>query len=51
VHLLWIGVGTEEPAMMHAGIVKLHTALDEAKVGHVLTVAGTSHECRHGAAT
>jgi enterochelin esterase family protein len=45
VHLLWIGVGTEEPAMMHAGIVKLHTALDEAKVGHVFYESpGTSHE-------
>jgi enterochelin esterase family protein len=45
VHLLWIGVGTEEPAMMHAGIVKLHTALDEAKVGHVFYESpGTAHE-------
>ena len=45
VHLLWIGVGTEEPAMMHAGIVKLHAALDEAKVTHIFYESpGTSHE-------
>jgi enterochelin esterase family protein len=45
VHLLWIGVGTEEPAMMHAGILKLHTALDEAHVKHVFYESpGTSHE-------
>ncbi len=45
VHLLWIGVGTEEPAMMHAGIVKLHASLDEAKVKHVFYESpGTSHE-------
>jgi enterochelin esterase family protein len=45
VHLLWIGVGTEEPAMMHAGIVKLHNALDEAKVTHIFYESpGTAHE-------
>jgi enterochelin esterase family protein len=45
VHLLWIGVGTEEPAMMHAGIVKLHASLDEASVKHVFYESpGTSHE-------
>jgi len=45
VHLLWIGVGTEEPAGMHAGIVRLHTALDEANVKHVFYESpGTSHE-------
>ncbi len=45
VHLLWIGVGTEEPAMMHAGIVKLHTTLDEAKIKHVFYESpGTAHE-------
>jgi enterochelin esterase family protein len=45
VHLLWIGVGTEEPAMMHAGIVKLNTALDDAKVAHIFYESpGTAHE-------
>jgi enterochelin esterase family protein len=45
VHLLWIGVGTEEPAQMHAGIVKLHDAFTEASVKHVFYESpGTSHE-------
>ena len=45
VHLLWIGVGTDEPAMMHAGIAKLHDSLTEAKVAHVFYESpGTSHE-------
>jgi len=45
VHLLWIGVGTEEPAMMHAGLEKLHTALLEANIKHVFYESpGTSHE-------
>jgi enterochelin esterase family protein len=45
VHLLWIGVGTEEPAGMHAGIARLHTALEEANVKHVFYESrGTSHE-------
>ena len=45
VHLLWLGVGTEEPTMMRTGLVRLHTSLDEAKVGHVFYESpGTSHE-------
>jgi enterochelin esterase family protein len=45
VHLLWIGVGTEEPAQMHAGIVRLHDSLTEANVKHVFYESpGTSHE-------
>ena len=45
VHLLWIGVGTDEPAMMHAGILKLHKALDDGKVTHIFYESpGTSHE-------
>lgn len=45
VHLLWIGVGTEEPAMMHAGIVRLHEGLNDAHVQHVFYESpGTSHE-------
>ncbi len=45
VHLLWIGVGTEEPAQMHAGIVALHDALNGANVKHIFYESpGTSHE-------
>ena len=45
VHLLWIGVGTEEPAQMRAGIQKLNTALTEANVKHEFYESpGTAHE-------
>ena len=45
VHLLWIGVGTDEPDRMKAGLEKLHTSLDEAKIRHVFYESpGTSHE-------
>ena len=45
VHLLWIGVGSEEPKGMHDGLVNLHKALDEAHVQHVFYESpGTSHE-------
>jgi enterochelin esterase family protein len=45
VHLLWLGVGTEEPAMMKAGLERLHTSLDEAHIQHVFYESpGTSHE-------
>jgi enterochelin esterase family protein len=45
VHLVWIGVGTEEPAMMHTGIVGFHDALTKASVKHVFYESpGTSHE-------
>ena len=45
VHLLWVGVGTDEPAMMHAGLERLHTSLQEAKIQHVFYESpGTSHE-------
>jgi enterochelin esterase family protein len=45
VHLLWIGVGTDEPAMMKAGIEKLHTALVDANVQHQFYESpGTAHE-------
>ncbi|HEX4283744.1 MAG TPA: alpha/beta hydrolase-fold protein [Terracidiphilus sp.] len=45
VHLLWIGVGTEEPAMMHAGLVRMHESLDEAHIKHIFYESpGTSHE-------
>ncbi|MFL6306074.1 MAG: alpha/beta hydrolase-fold protein [Candidatus Sulfotelmatobacter sp.] len=45
VHLLWIGVGTHEPAMMKNGIERLHTSLDEAHIQHVFYESpGTDHE-------
>jgi enterochelin esterase-like enzyme len=45
VHLLWLGVGTDEPERMKAGLEKLHTALDDAKIKHVFYESpGTSHE-------
>lgn len=45
VHLLWIGVGTEEPAMMHAGLVRLHDALSDAHIQHIFYESpGTAHE-------
>ncbi len=45
VHLLWIGVGTEEPARMKSGLESLHGTLDEAKIQHVFYESpGTNHE-------
>jgi enterochelin esterase family protein len=45
VHLLWVGVGTEEPARMREGLLRLHASLDEAKIRHVFYESpGTSHE-------
>ena len=45
VHLLWIGVGTEEPPQMKVGIEKLNTSLEEAKIQHVFYESpGTNHE-------
>ncbi len=45
VHLLWIGVGTDEPERMKAGLEKLNTSLDEGKIAHVFYESpGTSHE-------
>ncbi len=45
VHLLWLGVGTDEPERMKAGIEKIHSSLDEAKIKHVFYESpGTSHE-------
>jgi enterochelin esterase family protein len=45
VHLLWLGVGTEEPAMMRNGLLRLHTSLEEAKIPHIFYESpGTSHE-------
>jgi enterochelin esterase family protein len=45
VHLLWIGVGTDEPDRMKEGLEKLQTSLDEGKIKHVFYESpGTSHE-------
>ncbi len=45
VHLLWLGVGTDEPARMKDGIERLHTSLTEAKIQHVFYESpGTAHE-------
>jgi enterochelin esterase family protein len=45
VHLLWLGVGTDEPANMHAGIERLHTSLTDANIKHVFYESpGTAHE-------
>ena len=45
VHLLWIGVGTEEPANMHAGLVRLHDFLTQTNVKHVFYESpSASHE-------
>jgi enterochelin esterase family protein len=45
VHLLWIGVGTDEPERMKQGIEQLHAALDQANIQHVFYESpGTNHE-------
>ena len=45
VHLLWIGVGTEEPERMRTGLQRLHTSLQEANIQHVFYESpGTDHE-------
>ena len=45
VHLLWIGVGTNEPERMKAGLEGLNAALDEANIKHVFYKSpGTDHE-------
>ncbi|MBN1832587.1 MAG: esterase [Deltaproteobacteria bacterium] len=45
VHLLWLGVGTEEPENMRDGIRRLHKSLLEANIEHVYYESpGTDHE-------
>ncbi|MDX2149620.1 MAG: alpha/beta hydrolase-fold protein [Bryobacteraceae bacterium] len=45
VHVLWLGVGTEEPERFKQGIRRLHAALEEAKIEHVYVESpGTDHE-------
>jgi enterochelin esterase-like enzyme len=45
VRLLWLGIGTQEPERMLAGIRGLHTSLTEAGIQHVYYESpGTDHE-------
>jgi enterochelin esterase-like enzyme len=45
VHLLWLGVGTQEPERLRARILRLHTSLQEMKIQHVFYESpGTDHE-------
>jgi enterochelin esterase-like enzyme len=45
VHLLWLGVGTNEPERMRAALQRLHTSLLEANIQHVFYESpGTDHE-------
>lgn len=45
VHLLWVGVGTKEPERMRAGLLRLHSSLDEANIPHIFyESSGTDHE-------
>lgn len=45
VHLLWLGVGTDEPAWIKTGLENMNTALNEGNVKHVFYESpGTSHE-------
>ncbi len=45
VHLLWLGVGTEEPARMRESLLSLHKSLEEAGIRHVFYESpGTGHE-------
>jgi len=45
VHLLWLGVGTNEPERMRARLQRLHTSLLEANIQHVFYESpGTDHE-------
>jgi len=45
VHLLWLGVGTNEPERMRGGLQRLHASLLEANIQHVFYESpGTDHE-------
>jgi enterochelin esterase family protein len=45
VHLLWLGVGTNEPERMRTGIQNLHHSLKEANIAHIYYESpGTDHE-------
>ena len=45
VHLLWMGVGANEPERMRAGLLRLHASLQDANIQHVFYESpGTDHE-------
>jgi enterochelin esterase family protein len=45
VRLLWLGVGTKEPERMRAGLLRLHSVLEDAHIKHVFYESpGTDHE-------
>ena len=45
VHLLWLGVGTNEPERMRAGLKRFDASLQEANIQHVFYESpGTDHE-------
>ncbi|HEV8427520.1 MAG TPA: alpha/beta hydrolase-fold protein [Pyrinomonadaceae bacterium] len=45
VHLLWLGVGTNEPERMRTGLRNLHNSLQEANIPHIYYESpGTDHE-------
>jgi enterochelin esterase family protein len=45
VHVLWLGVGTDEPERMLEGIRGLHAALTGARIEHIYRESpGTDHE-------
>ena len=45
VHLLWLGVGTQEPERMRAGLLRLHNSFQEANIQHIFYESpGTDHE-------
>ena len=45
VHLLWLGVGTNEMKPIHDGLIAFNQVLDDAKIKHVFYQSpGTAHE-------
>jgi enterochelin esterase-like enzyme len=45
VHVLWLGVGTQEPERMRSGLLKLHASLQDANIPHIFYESpGTDHE-------
>lgn len=45
VHVLWLGIGTDEPKNMRESIHRLHQSLNDANIKHVFVEAqGTDHE-------
>ena len=45
VHLLWLGVGTNEMAMIHRGLMAFQQDLEQARIEHIFYQSpGTAHE-------